>query len=134
MSSSNNFQKSCDVEMSTVVGAISSDPSAAGAVPAHIAEFLSFQTELAHCEAEETANPIRGMSLRPATPTNAPTSEVPLVRDAIAAGGMVATDVSAPEVKVQQSGSSTTPVHVIDAKPVHESMPPLPPAKRDTVL
>ncbi|KAF3540799.1 hypothetical protein F2Q69_00022560 [Brassica cretica] len=41
--------------------------------------------------------------------------------------------VSAPEVEIQPSGSSTTPARAVDAGPAHESMPP-PPAKREIVL
>ena len=58
MSSSNNVQKEGDVEMSDAAGASpsvlpaagekSSALPAAGAVPAHIVEFLSFQSEMAH--------------------------------------------------------------------------------------
>ncbi|KAF3611919.1 hypothetical protein DY000_02047547 [Brassica cretica] len=42
-------------------------------------------------------------------------------------------DVSAPEIKIQRSGSSTTPVRVVDTEPAHELMPP-PSAKREIVL
>ncbi|KAF3587409.1 hypothetical protein F2Q69_00028477 [Brassica cretica] len=42
-------------------------------------------------------------------------------------------DVSAPEIEIQRSGSSTTPVRVVDTEPAHESMPP-PSAKREIVL
>ena len=41
--------------------------------------------------------------------------------------------MSAPEVEIQPSGSSTTPARAVDAGPAHESMPP-PPAKREIVL
>ncbi|KAF3560669.1 hypothetical protein DY000_02014478 [Brassica cretica] len=41
--------------------------------------------------------------------------------------------VSAPEVEVQPSSSSTTPVHVVNAEPVHKLIPP-PQAKREIVL
>ncbi|KAF2576610.1 hypothetical protein F2Q70_00003615 [Brassica cretica] len=42
-------------------------------------------------------------------------------------------DVSAPEVEIQPSASSTTPARVVDTEPVHESMP-TPLAKRVIVL
>ena len=133
MSSSSIFQKSCNVAMSNAAGESSSSPPATGAVPAHIGEFLSFQSELARREAEETVNPTRGVFPKPAAPVDALTPEVPPVRDDVPAGGVVISDASTPEVKVQPSGSSTTPVHVVDAEPVHESMPPYP-TKRVIVL
>ena len=78
MSSSGNVQKDGDVEMSSAAGESpsvlpaagenSSALPAAGAVSAHIAEFLSFQSEMARCEAEETANPTGGVSPRPEVP------------------------------------------------------------------
>ncbi|KAF2573342.1 hypothetical protein F2Q70_00002578 [Brassica cretica] len=117
MSSSSNVKKDGDVEMSDAAGASPSVlPAAgesslalptAGAVPAHIAESLSFQSQMARCEAEKTANPTCDVSPRPE-------------------------DVSAPGAEVQPSGSSTTPVRVIDAEPAPESMPP--PAKRSIVV
>ncbi|KAF3521861.1 hypothetical protein F2Q69_00047547 [Brassica cretica] len=76
MSSSSNVQKSCDVEMSNAAGASSSGFPATGVVPAHITEFLSFQNELARREAEETVNPTRGVSLKPAALVGALTPEV----------------------------------------------------------
>ncbi|KAL0847142.1 hypothetical protein Bca101_020388 [Brassica carinata] len=84
---------------------------------------------LARCEAEKTVNPTSSVSPRPAAPADALTP----VRNAVPAGGVVATDFSTPEVEVQPSGSSATPVHVVHAEPVHEPMP-LSPAKRETVL
>ncbi|KAF8112111.1 hypothetical protein N665_0067s0031 [Sinapis alba] len=135
MSSSRNIKKGCDVEMSKAAGASSSDPPAAGAVPAHIGEFLFFQSELAHIKAEETAPPTRGASPGPASPTNDPIPEVLLTRDAVPAKGVVDMDASVLKVEVKPAGSSSTPVHAVDAEPVCESMPsPPPPTKRETVL
>ena len=133
MSSSRNVQKSSDVEISNAAGASLSGVPAVGAIQAHIAEFLSLQSEFARHEAEQTVNPTRGVSLKPAVPVGALNPEVPPAHDNIPARGVVVADASAPEVEVQPSGSSTTPVHVGDAELVHESMPP-PPAKRVIVL
>ncbi|KAF2605863.1 hypothetical protein F2Q68_00044031 [Brassica cretica] len=125
MSSSSNVQKSSDVEISNAAGASSSGLPAVGAIQAHIAEFLSLQSEFARHEAEQMVNPTHGVSPKPAVPVGALNPEVPPARDDIPARGVVVADASAPEVEVQPSGSSTTPVH--------ESMPP-PPAKRVIVL
>ncbi|KAG2255666.1 hypothetical protein Bca52824_074960 [Brassica carinata] len=133
MSSSSNFQKSCDVEMADAAGASSSAPPATGEVPAHIVEFCSFQRELARCDAEGTVKPTRSVSLRPVVPVDALTPEVPRVCDTVPSGGVVAMDVSTPKVEIQPSGSSTTPIRVVDVEPAQESMPP-PPAKRVIVL
>ena len=62
MSSSSNFQKNFDVEMTDAAGASSPAPSSAREMPAHIAEFLSFQSELARCYAEGTVKPTRNAS------------------------------------------------------------------------
>ncbi|KAF8047507.1 hypothetical protein N665_2993s0001 [Sinapis alba] len=106
----------------------SSDPPAAGAVPAHIAE-------LARTKAEETSRPTRGASPGPVASTDDPTPEVLLTHDAVPAEGVVAMDASVPEVEVQPVGSSSTLVHAVDAEPVCDSMPPPPPpTKRETVL
>ncbi|KAG2298795.1 hypothetical protein Bca52824_035267 [Brassica carinata] len=43
-------------------------------------------------------------------------------------------DTLAPEIEVQPSGSSSTPVHIVDVEPVLKSMPPHSPAKRETVF
>ncbi|KAF2620670.1 hypothetical protein F2Q68_00039309 [Brassica cretica] len=133
MSSSSNFQKSCDVEMADAAGASSSAPPATGEVPAHIVEFCSFQRELARCDAEGTVKPTRSVSLRPVVPVDALTPEVPRVCDTVPSGGVVAMDVSTPKVEIQPSGSSMTPIRVVDVEPAQESMPP-PPAKRVIVL
>ena len=143
MSSSSNVQKDGDVEMSDAAGASpsvlpaagenSSARAAARAVPSHIAEFFSFQSEMARCEVEDMANPTCGVSPRPEVPVEALTPEVLPVCDTIPAGGVVAMDVSVPEVEIQPSGSSTTPACVVDTEPANESMP-LPPAKRVIVL
>ncbi|KAF2562645.1 hypothetical protein F2Q70_00017055 [Brassica cretica] len=106
MSSSSNVQKNCDVEMAEATGAGSSAPPAAGEVPAHIAEFLSFQSELARCDAEGMVKPARNASPQIVALNDALTSE--------------------------PSGSSTTPVRVVDAETAPESMPP--PAKRSIVV
>ncbi|KAF2588384.1 hypothetical protein F2Q70_00038656 [Brassica cretica] len=98
MSSSSNFQKSCDVEMADAAGASSSAPPATGEVPAHIVEFCSFQRELARCDAEGTVKPTRSVSLRPVVPVDALTPEVPRVCDTVPSGGVVAMDVSTPKV------------------------------------
>ena len=108
--------------MSNAAGASSSDLPAAGAVPAYIAEFISFQCELVRRKAEETVNPTCGVSPRPASPADALTPEVSPARDVVPARGVVATNASAPELEVQPSGSSTTPVHVVDVELVHDSM------------
>ncbi|KAF2604947.1 hypothetical protein F2Q70_00025888 [Brassica cretica] len=55
----------------------------AGAVPAHIAEFLSFQNEMARCGAEETANPTHGVPPRPEVPVEALTPEQSGVKKSI---------------------------------------------------
>ena len=133
MSSFSNFQKNCDVEMSNAAGASSSGPHVSGAIPAHIPKFLSFQSELARREAEETVNPTRGVYPKSAVTVDDMTPEVPPVRDDVPTGEVVVADASAPEVEFQPSGSSTTPVHVVDAEPIHESMPG-PPAKIVIVL
>ncbi|KAF3564316.1 hypothetical protein DY000_02015846 [Brassica cretica] len=133
MSSFSNFQKNCDVEMSNAAGASSSGPHVSGAIPAHIPKFLSFQSELARHEAEETVNPTRGVYPKLAAPVDDMTPEVPPVRDDVPTGEVVVADASVPEVEFQPSGSSTTPVHVVDAEPIHESMPP-PPANIVIVL
>ncbi|KAL0885801.1 hypothetical protein Bca101_009784 [Brassica carinata] len=59
----------CDAGTSKAADEHSWDQTAAETVPAHIAEFLSFQSELARSEAEETENPARDASPRPAFPT-----------------------------------------------------------------
>ncbi|KAF3571705.1 hypothetical protein F2Q69_00058907 [Brassica cretica] len=94
---------------------------------------LAERSELARCDAEGMVKPTRSMSPRPVAPVDALTREVPSVCDTVPASEVVSIDVSAPEVKVQPSVSSTTPVRVVDAEPAHESMPP-PPAKRVIVL
>ena len=132
MSSSSNVQKNCDVEMAEATRAGSSAPPAAGEVPAHIAEFLSFQSELARCDAEGMVKPARNTSPQTVALNDALTSEVPPMRDVVPAGGVSVKDVPAPEVEVQPSGSSTTPVRVVDAETAPESMPP--PAKRSIVV
>ena len=142
LSSSSNVQKDGDVEMSDAAGAsLSVRPAAgerslalptAGAVSAHIAEFLSFQSEMARCEAEKKANPTCDVSPRPEVPAEALSSEVLLVCDTVPAGGAVAKDVSAPGAEVQSSGSSTTLIRVVVAEPAPESIPP--PTKRSIVV
>ncbi|KAG2322883.1 hypothetical protein Bca52824_016096 [Brassica carinata] len=72
MSSSSNIQKYGDAGTIKAAGEHSLDPTAAENVPAHIAEFLSFQRELARSKAEETANPTRDASPRPASLTVVP--------------------------------------------------------------
>ncbi|KAF3510619.1 hypothetical protein F2Q69_00006393 [Brassica cretica] len=87
MSSSSNLQKSRDVEMANASGASSSAPPATGEVPAHIAEFLSFQSELARCDAGGTVKPTRSVSPIPMVPVDALTPEVPHVCGTVPAGG-----------------------------------------------
>ena len=60
-------------------------------------------------------NPTRTVPPRPVVPADALTPEVPLVCNTVPFGGVVAMDVSAAEVEVQPSGSSTTPVRVVNA-------------------
>ncbi|KAF2562131.1 hypothetical protein F2Q70_00017290 [Brassica cretica] len=117
--------------MSDAAGASPSVLHVAGAVPAHIAEFLSFQREMARYEAEKTAIPTCDVSLRPEVPVEAPTSEALPVCYAVSAGEVVAKNVLAPDAEVQPSGSSTTTVGVVEGEPAPESMPP--PAKRSIV-
>ncbi|KAF2570811.1 hypothetical protein F2Q70_00003843 [Brassica cretica] len=107
MSSSSNVQRDGDVKMSDAAsvspsvlpptGENSSALTTAGAVPAHIAEFLSFQSEMARCGAEETANPTHGVSPRPVVPVEALTPEVLPVCDTVPVGGVIAMEVSEPE-------------------------------------
>ncbi|KAL0730395.1 hypothetical protein Bca4012_026488 [Brassica carinata] len=96
MSSSSNFQKNCDAETSKAAGEHSSDQTAVEAYLAHIAEFLSFQSELARSEAEEMANPTCDASLRPAFLTVVPTLGVP-------AEGVIVADTSVPEAETYVS-------------------------------
>ncbi|KAF2596213.1 hypothetical protein F2Q68_00010245 [Brassica cretica] len=134
MSSSSNVQMDGDVEMSDATVASPSVLPVAWAVPAHIAEFLSFQSEMARCEAEKTVIPTCDVSPRPEVPVEAPTFEALPVCDAVPAGEAVAKNMLAPDakVKVQPSGSSMTPVRVVEGEPAPESMPP--PAKRSIVV
>uniref|UniRef100_M4F5M6 Uncharacterized protein n=1 Tax=Brassica campestris TaxID=3711 RepID=M4F5M6_BRACM len=112
MSSSSNFQKSCDVEMADAGGASLLAPPATGEVPAHIAEFLSFQSELARCDAEGSVNPTRTMPPRPVVPADALT----------------------PELKSKFSHRVPLRLRfVLSMQPAQESMSP-PPAKRVFVL
>ncbi|KAJ4904550.1 Uncharacterized protein Rs2_18501 [Raphanus sativus] len=103
MSSSSNIQQNCDVETNKAARTSSSNPPAAGAVPTHIAEFLSFQSELARSKAEETVSPTRDASPRPAFPIVVPTPADPTE-------GVVVMDTSAPEMEVQPSSSSSIPI------------------------
>ncbi|KAL0899030.1 hypothetical protein Bca101_082991 [Brassica carinata] len=127
MSSSRNVKKSCDVEASKAAGAGLSDPTAAGAVPAHILEFLSFQSELERSEAGEAANHAPNASPRPTHTYIVPTPSV-------AAEGVVVVYTLTPETEIHPSGSSSTPVHITEVEAVLESMPPPLPGKRETVL
>ncbi|KAJ4917523.1 Uncharacterized protein Rs2_03073 [Raphanus sativus] len=127
MFSSSNIHQSCDVETNKAAGASLSDTPAAGAVPAHIAEFLSFQSELTRSESKETASPRHDTSPRPAFP-------IVVLTPANLTEGVVAIDTSEPEMEVQPSGSSSTPVHIVDVESVLELMPPPSPAKREIVL
>ena len=142
MSSSSNVQKDGDVEMSAAAGASPSVlPSAgenplafptAGVVPAHIVEFLSFQSEMARGEAEKTTNPTCDVSPKPKVPVEDPTSEALPVCDAVPADEAVAKNVLAPDAEVQLSGSSTTSVRVDEGVLAPDSAPP--PAKRSIVV
>ncbi|KAG2328758.1 hypothetical protein Bca52824_011486 [Brassica carinata] len=85
------------------------------------------RSELAHSKAEEMANPTHSASPRPAFLTVVLTPTVPAER-------VVVVDTSMPETEVQPSGSSSSPILIVDVKPVLESMPPPPPAKREIVL
>ncbi|KAF3560492.1 hypothetical protein F2Q69_00012880 [Brassica cretica] len=67
-----NFYRECVEKLALTV---------AGAVPAHIAEFLSFQNEMARYGAEETANPTHGVPPRPEVPVEALTPKILLVCD-----------------------------------------------------
>ena len=53
---------------------------------------------MARCGAEETANPTHGVSPRPEVPVEALTPEVLTVCDTVPVGGVIAMEVSAPEV------------------------------------
>ncbi|KAG2328562.1 hypothetical protein Bca52824_011290 [Brassica carinata] len=77
MSSSSNVQKNRDTGTNKASGKHSPDQTAAETVPAHIAEFLSFQGELARSEDEETTNPTRDASPRPEFPIVVPTPGIP---------------------------------------------------------
>ncbi|KAF3535406.1 hypothetical protein F2Q69_00022406 [Brassica cretica] len=139
MSSSSNVQMDGDVEMSDATVASPSVLPVAWAVPAHIAEFLSIQSEMSRCEAEKTVIPTCDVSPRPEFPVEAPTFEAPTfealpVCDAVPAGEAVVKNMLASDakVKVQTSGSSMTPVRVVEGEPAPESMPP--PAKRSIVV
>ncbi|KAG2298792.1 hypothetical protein Bca52824_035264 [Brassica carinata] len=70
-----------------------SDPTAVSTVPAHIVEFLSFQSELECSEAGEAANHAPNASPRPT-----PTSVVPT--PAVAAEGVVVVDTLMPETEL----------------------------------
>ena len=118
--------------MSDAAGAGPSVLPVTGPVPAHISELLSFQSEMARCEAEKTAIPTCDVSPRPEVLVETPNFEALPVCDAVPADEAVAKNVLAPDAEVQPSGSSTTSVRVDEGVLAPDSAPP--PAKRSIVV
>ncbi|KAF2604218.1 hypothetical protein F2Q70_00027054 [Brassica cretica] len=125
MSSSPSEKKSSDVEMGEANSALPT-PAMHEATPTFVAGFLSFKERLSRCSAEKEGGRIQpevpAILSSPAMSTSAGGNKSPGDATPLAESAMV--PVQVPEVSVQPSGSSTTPVPAPKEEKATELMPP----------